>query len=190
MTTPSPPAHLWRHWLIALVLTAGTLWLLFGRSAPSAPEAPPTAYDRQALAQLLTATMPDSETGEAKTLAAWQGRPLVINFWATWCPPCQRELPDFAEVARRYGTRVQFVGIGLDTREALLEYRERFDLPYPTLVGGGFALGQTVKLGNPTRGLPYTLVLDARGNPVTHHVGAMPRAVLEAAIERALAATP
>jgi thiol-disulfide isomerase/thioredoxin len=175
--------------IAAIAVLAAFLWLLVG-PRPASLLAEDPRYEAAALNQLVTAKMADSETGEARNLSQWRGKPLVVNFWATWCPPCQRELPDFAALANIYRDRVHFVGIGLDEREALRTAAKGFGLPYPTLIGNGFVLGQTVRLGNPTRGLPFTLVLDARGQPVTHHVGAMSRAALQAAIEQALAATP
>jgi len=179
----TPRKHL-VHWLVAALLAALVLLLFFRQTLTTSP-APRDAsplYDERALQQLLTAQMPEVTSGAPKTLNDWRGQPLVINFWATWCPPCQKELPAFAAVARQYQGVVQFVGLGLDEREKLLAYARQFDLPYPTLVAGGFALGQTTQLGNPNRGLPFTLILDAQGNPVAHHVGAMSQAELERAI--------
>ncbi len=176
--------------IVALTAFLTLLWLLVGSYYSVSSLAEASGTDTAALNQLITAKMPNSETGEARSLSEWQGKPLVINFWATWCPPCQRELPDFAALANIYRDRVHFVGIGLDEREALRSAAKSFGLPYPTLIGNGFVLGQTVRLGNPTRGLPFTLVLDARGQPVTYHVGAMSQSALQAAIEQALATTP
>ncbi|WP_217125227.1 TlpA disulfide reductase family protein [Hydrogenophilus thiooxidans] len=187
-STRASPRQTLLHWLIAGLLAAGVLWLFFSQTvAPQNPTGPTiSGYDARALRQLLTAQMPEIDTGSPRTLNEWRGKPLVINFWATWCPPCQKELPDFAALARHYAGGVHFVGLGLDERDKLLAFAREFDLPYPTLVAGGFALGQTTKLGNPNRGMPFTLVLDANGQPVAHHVGLISRERLETLIAQAL----
>lgn len=176
------------HWVIAGLLAAGVLWFFFSQTVATQKPADPSfsGYDARALQQLLTAQMPEIESGSPRTLDEWRGKPLIINFWATWCPPCKKELPDFAAAARHYAGRVHFVGLGLDERDKLLAFAREFDLPYPTLVAGGFALGQTTKLGNPNRGMPFTLVLDANGQPVAHHVGLISRERLETLIAQAL----
>ncbi|MCX7946103.1 MAG: TlpA family protein disulfide reductase [Hydrogenophilus sp.] len=185
------PSHR-RFWLIAFFIAVVSL-LILGSAFLSGDPLPSIAGERYhpaALEQLLTAHLPDVETGEARTLNRWRGKPLVINFWAPWCPPCQRELPDFAAAAHTYRDQVQFIGIGLDTREKLRAEIARFKLPYPTLIGNGFVFGQTVRLGNPNRGMPFTLILDAAGQPVHHHVGLMTRAELDAALTEVFARTP
>lgn len=105
------------------------------------------------------------------------GRPLVINFWASWCPPCRDESPGFERVWRKYrDTGVMFVGVDIqDTQEEAARYIEEFNLTFPN---GRDPDGKiTVEYG--VIGLPVTFFIGANGVVEGRWVGAVPEGKLE-----------
>lgn len=110
--------------------------------------------------------------GKPVAFSAWRGRVLVVNFWATWCPPCLREMPELSESSVKYaGKGVQFVGIGIDSPSAIKEYVYRRPVSYPILVGGTEGLEVARALGNVSGALPFTVIIDASGRPVFARLG-------------------
>lgn len=102
--------------------------------------------------------------GVEQPLHKWSGKVLAINFWATWCPPCREEIPDFIELQNQYGEQgLQFLGIALQYPEELTEFLEEFPLNYPTLAGGTDVIAAGKALGNGIGALPYTVIIDKEG---------------------------
>ncbi|HYP67139.1 MAG TPA: TlpA disulfide reductase family protein [Thiobacillaceae bacterium] len=120
---------------------------------------------------LLAAAFKDLN-GQRQPLSQWRGKALVVNFWATWCPPCRAEIPGFIELHRELaGQGVQFVGIAIDQGDKVRDFARELGVNYPLLIGEGDALELQRELGNQTGGLPFTVVLDFEGRLVTQHQG-------------------
>lgn len=152
----------------SVAATAGALvWL--NRPRPITPIAPSKPAGKPAPADLWSQQF-DTPTGGTLKLADYRGHPLVLNFWATWCPPCVKELPElnhFHEAFHAKGWRV--VGLAIDgptpVREFLAKVGVGFDIG---LAGfGGTELSQ--KLGNAAGGLPFSVILDAQGQ-IRHRI--------------------
>lgn len=110
-------------------------------------------------------TLPDV-LGLSHAVGEWDGRVLVVNFWATWCKPCVREIPAFIELQRQYaGHGVQFVGIALDTVPQVKAFFGKLglELNYPSLIGGTNAIAVAEAYGNSIGILPYTVLVDRSG---------------------------
>ena len=102
--------------------------------------------------------------GTIRHLSEWRGKVIVINFWATWCPPCREEIPAFVELQQAYERRgLQFVGIALQQAEEVLSFMDEFNVNYPSLVGGDDVISLAEKLGNSIGALPYTVIIDRSG---------------------------
>ena len=113
--------------------------------------------------------------GKRQPLSLWQGRLVVLNFWATWCPPCLKEIPAFVELQRRLGPRgVQFVGIALDQVEAVKPFLIDHGLNYPVLLGDQDVARFMTTLGNQIGALPYSVVVGRDGKVLTVHQGEWP----------------
>ena len=114
--------------------------------------------------------LPDiSNPSRTISLASLRGKPVVINFWASWCDPCRAEAPEFARTAKSYGSRVHFLGMAiLDGRDAGLAYMAKYKVPYPSVRD---VRGETSKDYGVT-GVPETVFIDARGVIVAHYIGA------------------
>jgi len=114
-------------------------------------------------------------------MSQWRGKVLVVNFWATWCAPCQEEIPALMKVYHKYGSNgVQFVGIALDNVSKVRDYVDEIGIDYVILIGGMETLDVTKDLGNHAQVLPFTVVLDRAGKAAYAHAGAMTEASLGA----------
>lgn len=110
--------------------------------------------------------------GERIDLPAPQGRPMLINVWATWCGPCIKEMPELAEFAQAQGTQgVQVVGLALDDIDAVRAWLKRLPSPYPHYRDDAGPRDAGVVLGNPAGVLPYTVLVDAGGIVRKQQVG-------------------
>ncbi len=125
--------------------------------------------------------------GQPRDITEWQGKVVVLNFWATWCPPCRRELPTFRELQESYAAKgVQFVGISLDRDELVRDFARIETLNYPQLVGPAKALQLGQLLGNRIGALPFTVVVDRDGNIAERIFGEWNREEAIATFERLL----
>jgi thiol-disulfide isomerase/thioredoxin len=116
-----------------------------------------------------TITLPDSN-GKMHRLAEYRGRPLVLNFWATWCEPCQREIPLLTALQRQYGNDVQIVGVAVDFQKDVLRYALAKGINYPLLMGETDGLAAVNALGMETV-FPFTVFADAQGDILAVKVG-------------------
>jgi thiol-disulfide isomerase/thioredoxin len=116
-------------------------------------------------------TLKDAE-GRPRSIAEWDGKALMINFWATWCPPCRREIPLLNALRADYGSRgFEVVGVAVDFREDVLAYMKEMPIDYPVLIGEQDGLDAARAFGMETIGFPFTVFTDSRGRIVTVHVG-------------------
>jgi len=160
---------------------AGQAWYGIGRLA----DTPPGRAER-----FIDATFNDIH-GKRRQLSEWAGRPIVLNFWATWCPPCREEIPLFVELQHRYGNTVQFIGIALEDPEPVAEFARRYGINYPILVGpGADAFALMDRYGNPHNALPFTVVMAADGRIVERRAGAYRRNSLEKLLQGTLGGAP
>ncbi|MFQ5488375.1 MAG: TlpA family protein disulfide reductase, partial [Gammaproteobacteria bacterium] len=117
------------------------------------------------------------------------GKITIVNFWASWCQPCRREMPAFMRLQQAYGEQgVQFIGIALDERQAVQTFLEELEVAvnYPILVGDDEAIEIAKAYGNELGVLPYTVVVD-RGGRIAHlQYGEMSAEEAEALIQSQL----
>ena len=131
-------------------------------------------------------TLPDLD-GKTHHLSEWNGKILVVNFWATWCPPCRREIPDFVQLQEKYGAAgVQFVGVAVDQPDAIRDFIKTQPINYPILVGDEEG-SISKQFGNNIGALPYTALIDRTGKINVTNRGLFYSADLEAAIKDLLA---
>ncbi len=127
----------------------------------------PADRGRDILASRLTAL-----DGTPQTLSGFRGRILVVNYWATWCAPCREEIPMFVRLQREYVVKnVQFVGIAVDQVDKVREFAKEFNINYPLLIGGMDAMDLSRLAGNKAGVLPYTLVINPKGQIAASLVG-------------------
>lgn len=168
--------------LIVAVLLAGMLIGIFlARDRPrnaSSQDVTPSDV-KPFTAQLLALTLPDTQ-GVMQPLQQWQGKLLVVNFWATWCAPCREEMPAFSLLQKKYAANgVQFVGIALDSADKVTDYSHQRPAAYPLLIANLAPMPIMIGLGNSSGGLPFTVILDRDGKLVRSRLGPWKAAALE-----------
>ncbi len=170
--------------VVVSTLAAGAGYY-FGR--PWQPDLPPAeaAPTADAPARLLALTLPDLEN-RPQALAQWKGKVLVVNFWATWCPPCKEEMPEFSRISEKYASNgVQFAGISIDSADKVQAFQKETPVSYPLLISSLETLDLSRDLGNRAKGLPFTVVLRPDGGLEKAKLGKFAASELEKAIRSA-----
>ncbi|MDX9758044.1 MAG: TlpA disulfide reductase family protein [Bacteroidota bacterium] len=150
---------------LALFLVAGTLHAQVGKTAPgfSLKDKDGTVYSDQSL----------------------KGKVIVLNFWATWCPPCRAEIPAFKKVYEQYkGKGVEIVGVSLDQKgwDVIRPFIKQYAINYPIVLGGA----EIARAYGNIRSIPTTIIIDRNGKVVDSHVGAMSEQQLIKSFEKLL----
>ena len=158
----------------AIAIVAGTaLWLGSRTSGPS------TAPAEVSPSALFAATFADTR-GAPGSLGRFQGKVLVVNFWATWCAPCREEMPAFTRLQTRWAGRgVQFVGLSNEDPPRVERFGRDLAINYPLWVGGDEVGNFSRRLGNRLGVLPFTVLIDRQGNVLEAKVGPYSEGVLD-----------
>jgi thiol-disulfide isomerase/thioredoxin len=176
-----------------LAYPPATLHALAPAAAPSAPlnkaaPAPSAPEPEAAPARRIPETLPELRLpgldGRPHALAEWRGHPLVVNFWASWCEPCRREIPLLKRVRREHAADgVEVVGIAIDFRDAAQKYARDSKMDYPVLVGedGGY---EAVAAFGMDPVLPFTVFADGQGSIVNVKIGELHPAETELVLAR------
>ncbi len=140
-------------------------------SAPTAEEAQTEDQLIEKLPEMLPHFELQDREGTLRSLGHWKGQPLMVNYWATWCPPCVREIPLLSQLRReRQKDRLEVIGIAVDFREDVLAFADERQLDYPLLIGeeDGLAAVQAVGM---TPALPFTLFADSQQRIIAMKIG-------------------
>lgn len=146
----------------------------------SAPDPKENSTLEAAPHPVVPARLPDFSlndlSGKPTSIAAWGGKSLVINFWATWCAPCRREIPLLKTLAADWAGRdLTVVGIAVDYADKVRQFAGQFKIDYPLLIGEQDALEVAAKFGMDSPALPFTVFTDRRGEVVALFVGELHR---------------
>jgi len=140
--------------VVLVAALAGAVGLLSGCRR----EDPPTAASP---VDLFSRSYPDVN-GVQQPLAQWKGRPMVVNFWATWCAPCVKEMPDLDRLSKEFAA-IHFLGIGIDSPENIAQFLQKVPVAYPLLEARADGLDLMRDLGNVSGGLPFTVIMSPEG---------------------------
>ena len=149
---------------------ATTLRPIAAASPPTAAELDEAPSPRAIPEQLPPIALPGL-SGKARSLEEWRGRPLVVNFWATWCEPCRREIPLLKRLRHEHAADgLEVVGIAIDSGEEVRKYAAARGIDYPLLVGEDGGLAAANALGMDTV-LPFSVFADREGRILALKVG-------------------
>ena len=131
-------------------------------------------------------TLPDTD-GVPRSVSEFDGKLLILNFWATWCPPCLEEIPAFVRAQRDYADRgVQFVGVALDRVDAVRAFMIEHAVNYPSVHGEHEAIALSKAYGNRIGALPFTVVIATDGTVLSMHQGLLHEADLRRMLDERL----
>lgn len=157
--------------IVALAVVAGGLGLLAGGAfdRAMAPDGTPVARIGDPAPEIALADL----DGNVHRLSGYRGRPVLVNFWASWCGPCIEEMPLLdAYAADHAGNGTQLLGIALDEAEAVRTFLEQVPVRYPNLIEAAGSTDSSVKLGNTRAVLPFSALIGADGTILRLKVGA------------------
>lgn len=176
---PAPRRRRWGWWLAAGVVLVGASVAVAVTTDDSLGKVPGTI---KLTGPATPFTLDDVRNGRpAVSLEALRGRPVVLNFFASWCGPCIREMPALQAMSERYRGRVHFAGITFnDRRDAARDVLERTGVTYPA----AFDAESEVALDYAVRVMPTTVFIDAEGNLVERKDGEISERQLRTVIDR------
>lgn len=109
-------------------------------------------------------SLPDLDD-QVRKIGEWDGKVVLLNFWAPWCPPCRREIPAFMKLTKKYHDQgLAVVGVTIDTEQNAQNFVDTNGVDYPILVGGEAGVHIAKAYGNKVGALPYTVILDRQGH--------------------------
>ncbi len=150
--------------LIAILFTAIGVYIGAKRLQPEPPA-------DTAVGALMQLEMKDAG-GRTHRISEWKGKTVLLNFWATWCPPCVSEMPELVALQNELSAKnLQVIGIGIDSPSNIREFSEKHQITYPLLVGGLEGTELSRQFGNEAGGLPFTVLIAPDGTVRKTYMG-------------------
>lgn len=165
--------------IVLLVTLVALGYLVYNRSA----ENPALVQTGELVDSPVAFTLADLD-GNQRAFSEWHGKARLVNFWATWCAPCRREIPLLKKIQEKHGdNNVQVIGIAVDFAEQVAAYAEDAQFNYPILVGQEDAMSAAEASGIDFIGMPFTMVVAPDGQLIKTHLGEIVEEHLELIVE-------
>ena len=159
---------------------AGLLAISAAAAGPATAAGAPPVVDTAAApatdvaAQPLFAASFKDFDRKQQSLAQYRGKPMFVYFWATWCKSCKQEVPELIALHKKYGTKIHVIGIAIDNTDKVRQFAQDNQINYKLLLGSNDAIALSKQLGNSVGGLPFAVVVDAKGRIVKTLLGETP----------------
>jgi thiol-disulfide isomerase/thioredoxin len=164
--------------IVAVLALAGGYWM--AQSLRPAEKATTPTYGG---GTMIDFTLPDLD-GKKHALSEWRGKVIVLNFWATWCPPCREEIPLFISLQKKHqADDLQIIGVAIDNPAAVRIYRQSVRMNYTILIGENDAMPLVAQYGNRMGSLPFTVIIDRSGSIAVRKLGVFNQTELESLID-------
>ena len=122
--------------------------------------------------------------GQLRNISEWDGQVLLINFWASWCPPCKKEMPAFIELQEQYAEQgFKVIGIALDDLQSVQDFADTIGVNYPLLIAEYDGIDLSRSYGNHVGALPFSAFVDRQGKIVSTHMGELSKTQVEETIK-------
>lgn len=166
--------------IIAVAATCAVAGAAVGiKNAPA-----PAPVAAGAVGDLFAQSMNDA-AGKAQALSMYKGKALVVNFWAPWCAPCVKEMPELSAFAGEVAKQnVSVIGIGVDSPANIAQFASKVKVTYPLYVAGMSGTELSRGFGNKSGSLPYTVVIGADGKVKKTYLGLIKFAELKAELAK------
>jgi peroxiredoxin len=160
--------------VLACAAAAGGWWLQRSQQTPTAAPVPlspqtPKAAVLQVGDRADDLALPDLD-GKTQRLSQWHGKRVLLNFWATWCAPCRKEMPELSAAQTRH-EGVQVIGVALDQPQAVREYLKHTTVDYPILIGIDADPEPSLRFGDIVGALPYSVLIGPDGRILRTKLG-------------------
>jgi thiol-disulfide isomerase/thioredoxin len=173
--------------LAVIAVVAGAVGFAAYRVTLPSPETTVIRPAAKGLPETLPEFSLENRDGTLQSIRDWPGKSMIVNFWATWCAPCRREIPLLNALHRTRGAEgFQIVGVAVDFREDVLRYATEIGIDYPLLIGEQDGLNAVNAFGLETIGFPFTAFTDDQGRIVTLHIGELTEPQAEVILDTVL----
>ena len=168
---------------LAVMLSLGFAIYYYFLNPNSTLNKPSNEYAKLSTASFFAATLPN-ENGVGQVLSQYKGKIIVLNFWATWCPPCREEMPELSQLhSENQSKNVVVLGVAIDEIGLVKEFTHETPVSYPLFVAEDAGMALYNDLGNDKGVLPYTVIIDTNGKVVKTYFGRISKALLEATLK-------
>lgn len=163
--------------VLAIAIVSG--WLLFEITSHFISRTPEKSALPTNANRLYAASFPDDQ-GKSQALGQWRNHVAVVNFWASWCPPCREEMPELDTLYKKYQAQGLIVlGVSTDNLSTLRDSAKESPVSYPLVAGNDEAMQLATAMGNDKDILPYTLLIAKDGHIVSAYFGRLDMNKLE-----------
>ena len=168
---------------IGFILIFATVAITLFSKNPLTISSDDTTATQQAPTMRPEFSFPDLQ-GQLRNIKEWDGNYIVLNFWATWCPPCREEIPEFIAMQKKYGaTNLQFIGVAIDNTVSVNKFALEVGINYPNLIAEIQGLDLARQYGNTMGALPFFVIINPEGRIITRQVGLLERSKILKSIQ-------